>query len=46
MTFPDEELIAVATGWKILEDAPPNVEPRQLAMRVLSAVKNKRCNER
>lgn len=46
MVFPDEELIAVFTGWDILEDAPPNVAPKQLAMRVLSAVKNERCKER
>lgn len=43
VVFPDEELIAVFTGWDLLNDADPNVAPEQLAMRVLPAVKQKSC---
>jgi hypothetical protein len=41
MIFPDEELIAVFTGWKILGDEPGNAG---FVERILSAVKPKACS--
>jgi CubicO group peptidase (beta-lactamase class C family) len=39
MVFPDEGLITVFTGWDILGE----LKPKQLAMRVLPAVKDQNC---
>jgi hypothetical protein len=43
--FPEEELIAVFTGWDLLTDAAPGAAPRQLAVRMLPAVKGKGCED-
>lgn len=44
VVFSDEELIAVFTGWDLLNDTDPNAAPNELAMRVLPALKRKSCN--
>jgi len=40
MIFPEEEMIAVFTGWKILGDEPPN---RDFAERILEATRPHAC---
>lgn len=41
MVFPDEELIAVFTGWEILKDDAPN---RDLVDRILPAIRTPGCS--
>ena len=41
MIFPEEEMIAVFTGWKILGEEPPN---GVFVERILGAVKPKACS--
>jgi CubicO group peptidase (beta-lactamase class C family) len=43
MIFPEEEMIAVFTGWKILGDEPPNSE---FVERILGAVSPHACSEK
>ena len=41
MVFPEENLIAVLTGWNILKD---ETEARELVNRILPAVKTQNCS--
>jgi len=43
MVFPEEEMIAVFTGWEILKDEAPD---RDLVNRILPAVREKTCGSR
>jgi CubicO group peptidase (beta-lactamase class C family) len=40
MVFPDEDMIAVFTGWQILKDTPAESE---LVSRILKAVRSETC---